>query len=148
MVLNDNGKIVADEGTKSAEIRDEIALDEFVVMPNHFHGIVIIRGGRRPTMVGTRRGDRPVAPTAENIHQRRLSMKNIVFVSGMVFVMSALVCPSCIGAAEGRKPVSVYVLIAQAGSYLLHTYISSTVACIPSQAAKVHPRLSGHTYTT
>lgn len=27
---------------KSAEIRQEIKLDEWVVMPNHFHGIVVI----------------------------------------------------------------------------------------------------------
>ncbi|RKY49507.1 MAG: transposase [Candidatus Neomarinimicrobiota bacterium] len=52
MVLNDIGKIVADEWIKTGDIRDEIELDAWVVMPNHFHGIVMIR-----------RGDRPVAPT-------------------------------------------------------------------------------------
>lgn len=52
MVLNEFGKIVADEWIKTGEIRDEIELDAWVVMPNHFHGIVIIC-----------RGDRPVAPT-------------------------------------------------------------------------------------
>ena len=41
MVLNDAGQIVVDEWTKTALIRDEIQLDEWVVMPNHFHGIVI-----------------------------------------------------------------------------------------------------------
>ena len=35
-------------------IRKEIEIDEFIVMPNHFHGVFIIRG----------RGDRPVAPLA------------------------------------------------------------------------------------
>jgi len=39
--LNDAGRIAADEWTKTALIRDEIQLDEWVVMPNHFHGIVI-----------------------------------------------------------------------------------------------------------
>jgi len=53
MVLNDIGKIVADEWIKTGDIRDEIELDAWVVMPNHFHGIVMIR-----------RGDRPVAPTS------------------------------------------------------------------------------------
>jgi REP element-mobilizing transposase RayT len=52
MALNDTGKIVANEWMKSGEIRDEIELGEWVVMPNHFHGIVMIRTG-----------DRPVAPT-------------------------------------------------------------------------------------
>jgi putative transposase len=37
MRLNDAGQIVADEWLKTAEIRDEIALDAWVVMPNHFH---------------------------------------------------------------------------------------------------------------
>ena len=50
MVLNDLGKIVEREWVKSAEIRLEMTIDEFVIMPNHMHGIVII----------TRRGDRPV----------------------------------------------------------------------------------------
>lgn len=46
MRLNEAGKIVADEWIKSAEIRNEIELDTWVVMPNHFHGIVIVAGGR------------------------------------------------------------------------------------------------------
>jgi len=43
MILNQFGKIVEEEWKKSAEIRKEIILDEFVVMPNHFHGIVILQ---------------------------------------------------------------------------------------------------------
>ena len=60
MVLNDAGQIVVDEWTKTALIRDEIQLDEWVVMPNHFHGIVWITHGTARHC----RGDRPVAPTA------------------------------------------------------------------------------------
>lgn len=58
--LNRFGAIVAEEWLRSAEIRDEIELDEWVIMPNHFHGIVVITdktGDPRCT------GDRPVAPT-------------------------------------------------------------------------------------
>ena len=40
--LNKYGEIVEDEWLKSSIIRQEIELDEYVVMPNHFHGIVII----------------------------------------------------------------------------------------------------------
>jgi len=36
------GEIVRDEWLASADIRREIRLDEFVVMPNHLHGIVWI----------------------------------------------------------------------------------------------------------
>ena len=42
MVLNKYGKIVADEWKKTAEIRREIELDEWIVMPNHFHAIVVM----------------------------------------------------------------------------------------------------------
>jgi REP element-mobilizing transposase RayT len=41
MQLNTAGKIVADEWLKIAQIRDEIELDEWAVMPNHLHGIVV-----------------------------------------------------------------------------------------------------------
>jgi REP element-mobilizing transposase RayT len=42
MVMNEFGRVVQDEWVRSAEIRAEIELGEFVVMPNHFHGIVLI----------------------------------------------------------------------------------------------------------
>lgn len=47
MVMSPLGKIVADEWIKTGEIRHNVDLDEWVVMPNHFHGILIInnRGG-------------------------------------------------------------------------------------------------------
>ena len=40
--LNQLGKIVADEWLKTCKIRPNFKLDEWVIMPNHFHGIVII----------------------------------------------------------------------------------------------------------
>lgn len=63
MRLNDTGRIVADEWVKTAEIRSEIALDEWVLMPNHFHGIIVIvdgRGAAHPDRGTARR-----APTVE-----------------------------------------------------------------------------------
>tara|TARA_R110001583_G_scaffold61148_3_gene181070 strand:- start:9757 stop:10356 length:600 start_codon:yes stop_codon:yes gene_type:complete len=42
MVLNDFGKIVQSELIKSADIREELQLGEFVVMPNHIHVIIIL----------------------------------------------------------------------------------------------------------
>ncbi len=44
MVLNEFGTIVRDEWLKTAEIRENIEMDSFVVMPNHVHGIVLIAG--------------------------------------------------------------------------------------------------------
>jgi len=39
--LNHCGETVQDEWEKSAQIRKEIDLDSFVVMPNHIHGIIV-----------------------------------------------------------------------------------------------------------
>lgn len=40
--LNDLGRIVVDEWINTGTKRDNINLDDWVVMPNHFHGILII----------------------------------------------------------------------------------------------------------
>ena len=56
MELNFCGEIVRDEWLKTPVVRKYVELDEFVVMPNHFHGILKI------TVGATRR----VAPTTEN----------------------------------------------------------------------------------
>lgn len=47
LIYSEIGKIVASEWVKSPEIRPDMNLElgEFVVMPNHFHGIIFI-GGR------------------------------------------------------------------------------------------------------
>jgi putative transposase len=42
MVLNDYGHIVESEWLKTPQIRPYVELDAFVVMPNHFHGILYI----------------------------------------------------------------------------------------------------------
>ena len=42
MVLNEIGKIAKHEWIKTAELRENVELDEFIIMPNHFHAIIII----------------------------------------------------------------------------------------------------------
>jgi putative transposase len=55
MVLNEVGKIVYEEWLRSKEIRKEIELDEFVIMPNHIHGIAwILPSDPLPPNVGAR----------------------------------------------------------------------------------------------
>lgn len=39
MILNSVGQIVYDEWLRSAELRKELMLDAFVIMPNHLHAI-------------------------------------------------------------------------------------------------------------
>jgi len=44
MILNEYGEIAFNEWANTIKIRPNVKLHEFVVMPNHFHGIVEIRG--------------------------------------------------------------------------------------------------------
>src|SRR6478609_5921164 len=42
MILNSYGQIAYDEWTNAPQIRPNIELGEFVIMPNHMHGIIQI----------------------------------------------------------------------------------------------------------
>ena len=42
MKLNEMGLIAHNEWIKTSEIRKNVELDVFVVMPNHIHGIIIL----------------------------------------------------------------------------------------------------------
>jgi len=53
MRLNQNGKIVKEEWLQTAIIRPSIELDVFIVMPNHIHGIIIIKDKPPILNVGT-----------------------------------------------------------------------------------------------
>ena len=50
MILNDAGKIARDEWFRTAELRPYVKLydDEFVIMPNHGHGIIWIEDDDHP----------------------------------------------------------------------------------------------------
>ena len=69
MRLSEMGEIVREEWLKSSIIRGEIKLDEFVIMPNHMHGIIWICNNGR--------GDRPVAPTEDDFIQSGPSSKSL-----------------------------------------------------------------------
>ena len=53
MRLSEIGRIVEDEWLKTPALRPQATLDRHVVMPNHLHGVIIIR---------ERRGELPFAP--------------------------------------------------------------------------------------
>ncbi len=48
MKLSDFGTILQDEWLKTSTIRKNVEIDEFVVMPNHFHGIFFITFPMKP----------------------------------------------------------------------------------------------------
>ena len=62
MRVDGYGEVVRDEWLRSVQIRREIELDAFVVMPNHLHGIVVIRDvgahGRAPLPLAPHRSPR------------------------------------------------------------------------------------------
>lgn len=80
MALNENGKIVKTEWLKTAEIRKNVKLDEFIVMPNHVHGIIIITDkiknipniGKNVETTGNVGATGPVAPTGPRLHPNSL----------------------------------------------------------------------------
>ena len=85
MMLNDLGRIVESEWAESERMRSEIQLDEWVVMPNHFHGIVWItdngeindwRGDVYDERIDGR-GERPLAPTEQLVVPSGTGSKSI-----------------------------------------------------------------------
>ena len=60
MQLNAWGEIAQEEWLRTPLIRKEVELDLFIVMPNHFHGIVVIRDD-----VGAH-GGAPLQPTLQS----------------------------------------------------------------------------------
>ncbi|GAB4314829.1 MAG: transposase [Candidatus Zixiibacteriota bacterium] len=46
VILSLPGKIAASEWVRTADIRPNVELDEFIIMPDHLHGIVVITENR------------------------------------------------------------------------------------------------------
>ena len=65
MRLNNIGQVVSEEWITSKELRKEIELDEFIVMPNQLHGIVIIPESNPVGATG--RSPLPKGPTPKSI---------------------------------------------------------------------------------
>ena len=42
MVLNEFGKIAQDEWNRTSQVRENVMLDAYVIMPNHLHGIIMV----------------------------------------------------------------------------------------------------------
>ena len=68
MRLNEIGKIVNEEWLRTANIRPDIQLDSYVIMPNHIHGIIVLNEGR-----STLRSDIPVGA---NCHSPQKKTQN------------------------------------------------------------------------
>jgi REP element-mobilizing transposase RayT len=63
MALNDTGNIVKNEWLNTSKIRPNIKIGEFIVMPNHIHGIIMVVGKHDDG-----RGVLQYAPTPHQFH--------------------------------------------------------------------------------
>lgn len=113
MVLNEFGEIAKNEWKRTFQIRRELTIDEYVIMPNHFHAVVLINDSRR--------GDPPVAPDKSpgiNIHQSKHSpIFNIaVYAENMGDPPVAPTKPRPNGLTKprpnGPKPLSIGAILA------------------------------------
>ena len=59
MILNEFGEIANNEWSKTADIRDNVELLEYIIMPNHMHGIILLND------MDDRRGTARRAPTMQ-----------------------------------------------------------------------------------
>ncbi|MEM1117495.1 MAG: hypothetical protein AAGJ11_13375 [Bacteroidota bacterium] len=57
------GRIVADEWRRTADVRPNVSVDAFVVMPDHMHGVVWIRGANDDATASM--PDHGIAPTMD-----------------------------------------------------------------------------------
>lgn len=69
VMLNEFGKIVQDEWERTGKIRREVELGAYIVMPNHFHGIVVLLSDtQRVSDVGaTGRSPLPHGPAPKSL---------------------------------------------------------------------------------
>jgi REP element-mobilizing transposase RayT len=83
MVLNSLGLIVLEEWLKTHAIRHELELDAYIIMPNHLHGIIVIKDEpetQKKSMVGThgRASLRGVTPQNASLRRQSRSLGAII----------------------------------------------------------------------
>ncbi len=82
IVLSEIGKIVDSEWLKSFEIRSELWCDEYCIMPNHIHGIVIINGNDGNGTAVEAHGRAPLRPNNTPFNIKRSPRSISSFVAG------------------------------------------------------------------
>lgn len=73
MFLNNAGKIVQEEWLKTKMVRNDIELESYIIMPNHFHGIIIKESDSK--IVGA---TRRVAPNTPEFRLKPNSLGSII----------------------------------------------------------------------
>lgn len=80
MELSEIGKIVAGEWQKTGSIRDYAKLDEWVIMPNHLHGIIIIQNDDKNVETHGHASQNPPIPSGDafDASLRKDNLSNII----------------------------------------------------------------------
>ena len=65
--INQYGKIVREEWENTQRLRNNITLDEYVIMPNHIHGIIIINDTDTARRVPTGQFGKPISGSLSTI---------------------------------------------------------------------------------
>jgi REP element-mobilizing transposase RayT len=79
MILNEIGQIAHNEWMKTTEIRNNVELGEFIVMPDHFHGIIkILRRGelQSPSFNSNELNSNEMISSLKNLNELDSSLKN------------------------------------------------------------------------
>jgi REP element-mobilizing transposase RayT len=71
MVLTEWGKIAEKLWYEIPDHFENVLLDEFIVMPNHVHGILVILAGERGTIVGVQHA----VPLKDTSESQRINVK-------------------------------------------------------------------------
>lgn len=85
MILNDYGGIIRSEWLKSPQLRRELHLDEYIIMPDHIHGIVIIqrKNNDKPDETVEANGRSPLQYPTTQQYPFRMKPKSLsTFISG------------------------------------------------------------------
>ena len=78
MRLNEYSIVIKREWLKTAELRKNIVLDEYVIMPNHFHGVILIMDDGRGTAHRAPTLERFSGPVANSLPTIVRSFKSAV----------------------------------------------------------------------
>ena len=95
MVLNQFGLVAAEEWLKTARLRHYVRLDEFIIMPDHMHGILIIENNQKNERMadGAIGGENDSLPNGPAGTTRRV-VPNAPVVPNVRVIPNARVVPS------------------------------------------------------
>ncbi|MBI3872243.1 MAG: transposase [candidate division Zixibacteria bacterium] len=93
MNLNQVGRIVEEEWLRTAAVRSDVELDQYVIMPNHVHGIIVLVGAARwVALHESERGDRfRQGGIVERPHQKKRATQRVATTGPASGSMGAII---------------------------------------------------------